>query len=221
MKTCSCCFFEKPVAAYYRNSKQGDGYRSECKDCNKVKTKKRQDERNLQKFLDIPSLNGEIWEEVKEYPGILWISNLGRAKTMIRKGGGGLLNTRFNKGGYSIIEVQVDGKKKPLLLHRLIAKAFISNPNNYKMVDHINRDKTDNRTDNLRWASGKLNGMNRASPGGICESPIRGCLYYKVYWSNMAGAQTKRFKTKEQAEFFYEAVVKPELEIKEGILTSN
>lgn len=63
--------------------------------------------------------------------------------------------------GYKIISLSVNGRMKNLKVHRLIALAFHPNPDVFSEVDHINRDKSDNRPCNLRWIDHRTNTSNR------------------------------------------------------------
>ena len=66
-----------------------------------------------------------------------------------------------NKKGYLVLRTSIGSRnnKKSFLVHRLVAIAFILNPNNYETVDHINKNKDDNRVDNLRWMSREENSI--------------------------------------------------------------
>lgn len=64
------------------------------------------------------------------------------------------------KTDYQRVQFKLDGKPKTLLVHRLVATAFLNNPNGYEIVDHVNRDRFDNRAENLRWASYSENAEN-------------------------------------------------------------
>jgi hypothetical protein len=69
------------------------------------------------------------------------------------------LKTHFDKDGYKIVSLK-GGKK----LHRLLGINFIPNPNNYPLIDHIDRNKINNNLENLRWTTKKINCLNRKTP---------------------------------------------------------
>ena len=71
------------------------------------------------------------------------------------------LKPRLDKGYYRI-GLSKNKKEKIFSLHRLIAKAYIPNPDNKPVIDHINRNKEDNRIENLRWATRSENQRNRS-----------------------------------------------------------
>lgn len=71
-----------------------------------------------------------------------------------------ILNQNMNKKGYKIVKFHKYGKRSKHLVHRLVANAFVENtrdPKIYRIVDHIDGDKTNNHMDNLRWISHKEN----------------------------------------------------------------
>ena len=73
---------------------------------------------------------------------------------------GQFLKPRGNTKGYHEVTLFRDGKAKRMRVHRLIAMAYIANPDNKLEVDHINQVKSDNRIENLRWATKSENGQN-------------------------------------------------------------
>ena len=64
--------------------------------------------------------------------------------------------------GYLYVDLCKDGKGKAVSIHRLIGLNYIPNPENKKCIDHINRIRTDNRIENLRWATDSENCQNRS-----------------------------------------------------------
>lgn len=94
-------------------------------------------------------MNNEVWKQITDYPNY-FISNTGKIRNV--KTGRELQQYLMNNG-YLRISLCKNGKVKGFLAHRLVATAFIPNPDNLDTVDHINGIKTDNRTDNLQWLS--------------------------------------------------------------------
>lgn len=79
------------------------------------------------------------------------------------------LKTHINKYGYEKVVLQKNKFRKTLSVHRLVAIAFIPNPNNYPQVNHIDGEKTNNNVSNLEWCTPKHN-MNEAVRIGLFES---------------------------------------------------
>ena len=106
----------------------------------------------------------EIWKDIDGYDDKYQVSNLGRVKSMyfINRHANipreKILKFGYNLQGYPFVVLCHSGKtSKPLSVHRLVAKAFIPNPNNYPVVNHINGIKTDNRVENLEWCTQQYN----------------------------------------------------------------
>jgi len=104
----------------------------------------------------------EVWKDIKDYEELYYVSNLGRVKNSK----GLIKSNRPCTNGYLKTTLSKNGKKTTLLLHRLVANAFISNPNNYSQVNHIDGVKTNNLVDNLEWCDQKYN-MQHALKTGL------------------------------------------------------
>lgn len=101
----------------------------------------------------------EIWKDIDGYSGRYQVSNLGRIKSVNPRGKDGeiIFSTCCNQAGYRVVNLRTDGKPKTFLVHRLVASAFLPNPHNFKIVNHINENREDNRVENLEWCDSKYN----------------------------------------------------------------
>ena len=90
----------------------------------------------------------EKWRDVVGYEGLYEVSSLGRIKR-----NGRIKKPHVDHGGYLTVWLSKHSVQKCLKVHRIVAIAFIPNPKNKATVNHINGVKTDNRVENLEWAT--------------------------------------------------------------------
>ena len=115
------------------------------------------------KDAKLDSLGGEEWHDVVGWEESHEVSNLGRVRTKVRKrlGKNGseaqvnakVLNTYLDEDGYERVSLYFDNTTKLAGVHRLVASAFIPNPEGLPQVNHKNGNKADNRAENLEWVS--------------------------------------------------------------------
>lgn len=109
----------------------------------------------------------EEWRDVEGYEGIYQVSNLGRVKSLVGYNGHVyikrekiLKNSLKDSGsGYKRygVTLSVKGKIKHCMVHKLVAKAFIPNPNNYEVINHKDGNSLNNHIDNLEWCTVSYN----------------------------------------------------------------
>lgn len=116
----------------------------------------------------------EVWKPIKDFEGYYEVSNLGNVRsvdrivevqsknqfgsyTTKRLCKGTILRPSTNNFGYPYVLLCKDGKYTTLYVHRLVAQAFLPNPDSLPEVNHIDEDKTNNRVTNLEWCSSKYN----------------------------------------------------------------
>ena len=108
----------------------------------------------------------EIWKDIKGYEGVYQVSNLGNVKSVerfVKHSCGGnkvvkekILKTGKRAGYYSVL-LSKEGVHKNFCVHRLVAEAFLDNPNNLPCVNHKDENKTNNYVDNLEWCTSEYN----------------------------------------------------------------
>ena len=105
----------------------------------------------------------EIWRNIKGYEGLYEVSNLGRVKRVereITRKDGIKTNVKeciikSHEDDYEKVVLHKDNKKDFLLVHRLVADAFLENENNYKYVTHLDGNNMNNELSNLEWSDKK------------------------------------------------------------------
>lgn len=112
----------------------------------------------------------ELWKDITGFEGWYQVSSLGRVKRLkkVHCNHGKrnivereyLLRQAIDHKGYFVVTVSNGVERKACKVHRLVAEAFLPNPNKKMQVDHINRIRTDNMVENLRWATSKENARN-------------------------------------------------------------
>ena len=105
----------------------------------------------------------EIWKDVAGYEGLYKVSNKGNVYSVARKDsrwhrrGGQRLKPVYDRGGYLIVSLYKNGKSKTKKVHRLVAEAFIPNPNGLPQVNHRDKNKVNNNVENLKWCDARYN----------------------------------------------------------------
>ena len=141
----------------------------------------------------------ELWKDIEGYEGLYQVSNLGRVYS---KKTNRFLTMKKGNHGYERVALFKDGKQKFYLKHRLVAQAFIPNPDNLPEVNHKDEDKSNNCVSNLEWCDGKYNCNygNRNKNGsnnrlGINHKPIPViCLETKEIFNSMSQASKIFYK---------------------------
>ncbi len=128
--------------------------------------------------VDIIDKEGEVWKDVIGYEGYYKISNFGRIMTVRRianitkfgKATTMIINQRLgaitiNKQGYPCAILTINGNTKRCLIHRVLAQAFIPNPENKPLVNHIDGNKRNNNYKNLEWCTASENTIHALKTG--------------------------------------------------------
>lgn len=108
----------------------------------------------------------EEWKDIKGYEGLYQVSNEGRVKSVRNQK---LMKPKTDKKGYKVIQFSVNGERKAFKVNRLVAQAFIENPNNLPCTNHKDCNPTNNRVENLEWCDYTYNNhyANRVEKASI------------------------------------------------------
>lgn len=179
-KVCSTCHRLLPASEFFYNVNTSDNCSCSCKECYAADQLSKRKDKGLydlgdDNILDLPN---EQWRPVVGYDGLYEVSNLGRVKSLprysFRNNGivqriyGRLIHlTKDSHTGYYRVALSKDGSQKFVGVHRLVAQAFIPNPNNLPIINHIDWDRTNNVVildkdgnvikSNLEWCTQKHN----------------------------------------------------------------
>lgn len=117
----------------------------------------------------------ELWKDVEGFGDMYQVSNKGRVKSLDRavkqRNGsvqikrGRVMSQTKNHKGYPLISFSKDNKRYSRAVHRLVAIAFVENPEGKPQVNHIDGDKTNNNSDNLEWVTASENVVHALESG--------------------------------------------------------
>lgn len=146
----------------------------------------------------------EVWKDVAGYEGLYQVSNRGNVKSLDRVSEhrisgkitlkGKPVAKSFN-GNYYFVNLTKDGKTKRPMIHRLVAVAFLPNPDNSPCINHKDENKLNNAVENLEWCNHKYN-----SNYGTCIDRSREKKEKEVLQYDLAGNYIRTWKSVAEAE---------------------
>lgn len=143
----------------------------------------------------------EIWKDIKGYEGKYQVSNTGKVRSLNYRRWGVVreLKPRIEKtdDGYLSVMLHKNSIGKVFKIHRLVAQAFIPNPNNYPEVNHIDENKQNNNVLNLEWCDHKYNNNYGTKPRRIGQKNSKPIIQCSLdgseirEWESMRAAKTE------------------------------
>lgn len=177
MKMCGKCKEEKSFENFSKNLQSKDNLSYYCKECVAQYSKIKRIETNGKITLDLPHplpQSSKLLSDIKGFEDYLGYaidsdSNIWTCKKR-QHGYYGYwikLVQKKSKRGYYEISLRLNKKSTSFLVHRILAKAFIPNPNNYPCINHINSIRNDNSLINLEWCTHKHNSQHAITFGNL------------------------------------------------------
>lgn len=148
----------------------------------------------------------EQWKDIKGYEGLYQVSNLGNVKSIEKLDSLGrlrkerILKPYMSPEGYLRLTLSKKDKQKKHLVHRLVAQAFLENPDNLSEVNHKNEDKSDNRVENLEFCDRRYNVNYGTGIQRKAEKQINGKCSKTVYQYTLNGEFVKEFPSTMEVE---------------------
>ena len=143
---------------------------------------------------------------IKNYEDLYKIYPNGDVERYYKNGNTKILKPRIDSVGYKKVNLSKNGKGTNHRIHRLLALHFIENPNNYPIVDHIDRNPLNNNLDNLRWTTSSINCRNKKNRGecmqGVTKSK-NGKKFIAKIWVNGKKIHLGVFDTEIEAHQAY------------------
>lgn len=108
----------------------------------------------------------EIWKDIPGYEGLYQISTIGRVICSLTM----RIKATRNRNGYRCVTLHKNGERKTFSVHRLVAIAFITNPNNLPFINHKDENRANNRVDNLEWCDASYNNKYGTRPRKVLDA---------------------------------------------------
>ena len=141
-------------------------------------------------------MRNESWEVISGYEDYS-VSNFGNVVSR-KFNNDRILKQRIDRDGYKRVHLSNNGIAKYLFVHRLVAQAFIPNPDNLPQVNHIDEDKANNRVDNLEWCDAKYNN-NYGNRTRIAVEKLRITRSQPIVGTNLSDGSVLKFISAREA----------------------
>lgn len=134
----------------------------------------------------------EIWKPIEGYEGLYEISSYGRVKSLKRNI---ILIPKKEPTGYLRCNLYLNKNMKTVSIHRLVAQAFLPNPDGLPQVNHRDEDKTNNRVENLEWCTVKYN-----NDYGTRKEKVKMTKLRSGYWTGLSDKERRKIYHREHME---------------------